>query len=119
MEAWSNWLMAALRRMTKRSGDSFVMAFCSSSARNAAASGAYFWQSSAMSWPSPYFCNTRSASFSRARSRVLSSAVAALVKVTTRILSTGICSSSTSRANRAAMFQVLPVPALASIRLMP
>ena len=45
--------------------------------------------------------------------------VAALVKVTVKMLSTGICSSTTKRVNKAAMPYVLPVPAEASIRLVP
>ena len=55
----------------------------------------------------------------RERMRSRSSAVAALVNVTTRICCTSSSRSSSSRRYRPQMFQVLPVPAEASIRLMP
>ena len=60
-----------------------------------------------------------SVSTMRVRMRSRSSAVAALVKVTTRICCTSSPRSSSSRRYRPQMFQVLPVPAEASIRLMP
>ena len=120
MAAWSNWLNAALSRTIKRSRDSFCRAFSMSFCMKSADLGAYCSQAACTSVAPNgvcILCNTRKASPKRSRNRVLSSAVAALVNVTTKILSTGICSSSTNRANKAEIFHVLPVPALASIRL--
>ena len=60
-----------------------------------------------------------SVSAMRARMRSRSSAVAALVKVTTRMCCTSRRRSSSSRRYRPHRFQVLPVPAEASIRRVP
>ena len=55
----------------------------------------------------------------RSRMRVRSSCVAASVKVTARICSTGSCRSITRRAYSVARVKVLPVPALASTSCRP
>ena len=68
--------------------------------------------------PSTTRCNSRSASARRARRRSRKSRAAASLKVATRIAPTsgGACPSSNRRRYSAAIVQVLPVPALASIR---
>ena len=63
--------------------------------------------------------NAASVVTTRLRMRSCNSAVAALVKVTTRMPCTSSRRSSSSRSTRPQMFQVLPVPAEASINCVP